>query len=324
MPRVAVITATHNSAAFIEHTVRSVLQQTMADLEYIVVDDGSTDGTQALLQELAAGDARLRLVLRATASGGPTVPKNTALAMVRAPYVCFLDHDDYYAPTRLERLADGLDRQPDWVAAFHDVELVDGALQAQPGSYLKRVGFPARAGSALQAQGQGWYHCGPAFYNFMCLHYGALHTVSVMLAPGRMAAGLLAYRAEFKGCDDTDLWLRVARQGSIGYLDEILSSYRLHGANLSGDTVTMTANAVRVHQDNWQYARTRLAPAELARYRRKIVQYQLDLAYQLSEQRRDREACAVYRQVLRGGTWLAPLQRMARLGLKRALGHGAR
>ncbi len=319
MPRVAVITASYNSAEFIEQTVRSVLQQTLTDFEYIIVDDGSTDGTPDLLRQLAAGDSRLRPVFRSTPSGGPTVPKNLALSLVTAPYVCLLDHDDYYAPDKLQRLADGLDAHPDWVAAFHDVQLVDGALQPHPGTYLSNVDFPARAGAALSPIGGNWYHCGRDFYKFMSLNFAAMHTVSVMLAPGRLLQDPISFKARYRGGDDTDLWLRVAHQGNIGYLDEVLSFYRLHGNNLSGDTVAMTQNAIRLHEDNFRLASDVMTPAELAAYRDKINGYQLDLAYKLGRQRRFREANAICRGLLRSGVVAAPLNQMARLAVKRML-----
>ena len=321
MPRVAVITATYNSAEFIEHTVRSVLQQTLTDFEYIIVDDGSSDGTPELLRRLAAGDSRLRPVFRSTPSGGPTVPKNLALSLVTAPYVSLLDHDDYYAPQKLQRLADGLDAHPDWVAAFHDVQLVDGALQPHAGTYLSNVEFPARAGAAAQPIGDHWYHCGPDFFTFMSLNYAAMHTVSVMLAPGRLRQDPPGFKECYRGCDDTDLWLRVAHQGSIGYLDEVLSYYRLHGNNLSGDQVAMTQNAVRLHEDNFRRAGDVMTADELAAYRDKITSYQLDLAYKLGRQRRYGEASDICRSLLRSGVVVAPLNQLARLTVKRIV-HG--
>lgn len=322
MPRVTVITASYNSAEFIEHTVRSVLQQTLTDFEYIIVDDGSTDGTPDLLRRLAASDPRLRLVFRSTPSGGPTVPKNLALSMVTSPYVCLLDHDDYYAPQRLQRLVQGLDDHPDWVAAFHDVQLVDGALQPHPGTYLSNVDFPARAGTSVSPIGDNWHHCGRDFYKFMSLNFAAMHTVSVMLAPGRLLQDPVSFKARYRGGDDTDLWLRVAHQGNLGYLGEVLSYYRLHGNNLSGDTVAMTRNAIRLHEDNFRLASDVMSPAELVDYRNKITSYQLDLAYKLGRQRRYREANDVCRGLLRSGVVLAPLNQLARLAVKRMLSRG--
>lgn len=320
MPRVTVITATYNGTHYLSAAIESVLAQSLTDFEYIIINDGSTDGTAVLLQDYAARDARIRLVHRASASGGPTVPKNMGLAMASSPYVCFLDHDDYFHPDKLAQLCAGMDAHPEWVGAFHDVQLVEADGKAHSGTYLSNADFKGIAAAHLAPLGQDWYDCGERFYAFMSLRYAAIHTISVILAPGRLLQDPVSFRARFRGSDDTDLWLRVGFQGRLGYLDQVLAFYRQHGANLSSDNVAMTQNAVELHEDNYLRARARLRQPEMAAYRKKILAYRNSLGYGLNRAGRYADARAVYRDMLRAGPSLRALRGIGKSWLLQLLG----
>lgn len=103
MPTVTVVMANYNGARFLEEAVRSVLGQTLADLELIVVDDASGDGSLALLAQLEAKDARLRVLAR-EACGGPGAARNMALAAARGRWIAVVDSDDLIHPERLEQM----------------------------------------------------------------------------------------------------------------------------------------------------------------------------------------------------------------------------
>ncbi|MFE5869514.1 glycosyltransferase family 2 protein [Streptomyces roseifaciens] len=92
--QVGVIVIGFNDAGHIRDAVRSALAQGPAVAEVIAVDDASTDGTAAILDELADGDPRLRVIHRAANSGGCGTPRNDGVRAATAPYVMFLDSDD--------------------------------------------------------------------------------------------------------------------------------------------------------------------------------------------------------------------------------------
>jgi len=91
-----------NSASTLHDSAQSVLDQTFDSLELIVVDDGSTDGTAAVAEELTARDARVRLIGR-TDRGGPARARNTGITAAHGRYLAFCDADDLWLPTKLER-----------------------------------------------------------------------------------------------------------------------------------------------------------------------------------------------------------------------------
>ena len=114
IPRVSVLMAAYNCAAYLDEAIDSVLAQTMPDLELILIDDGSTDQSPAIMARYAEQDARV-LVYRQENQGigGAT---NQALQLARAPYVAILDSDDAMLPERLVMQADYLDQHADIAA----------------------------------------------------------------------------------------------------------------------------------------------------------------------------------------------------------------
>jgi len=101
--KVSVIIPALNAAAFIGSAIRSALAQSLSDLEVIVVDDGSTDATAAIVQGFAAQDARVRLI-RHESPRGVSAARNTAIRAATGDWIALLDADDEFTPIRLERL----------------------------------------------------------------------------------------------------------------------------------------------------------------------------------------------------------------------------
>jgi glycosyltransferase involved in cell wall biosynthesis len=101
--KVSVIVPVYNTGEDLAECVRSVLSQTMDDYEVIFADDGSSDGTEKRLDELAAEDERVR-VIHLPPSGGPGGPRNAGIDAARGDYVYFLDDDDWLGEEALERM----------------------------------------------------------------------------------------------------------------------------------------------------------------------------------------------------------------------------
>ncbi len=102
MPRVSVIIPAYRAEQTIETAVRSVLAQTVREIEAIVVDDGSDDGTANLLNAIANEDARVRIVTLAQ-NGGAANARNAGAKTANAPWLAFLDSDDLWEPDKLEK-----------------------------------------------------------------------------------------------------------------------------------------------------------------------------------------------------------------------------
>lgn len=100
MPRVSVIIPTLNRVHVLPRAIRSALAQTVTDLEVLVVDDGSTDGTEDVVEALS--EPRVRLVCHESRRGAPAA-RNTGIEHARGEYLAFLDSDDEWLPRKLER-----------------------------------------------------------------------------------------------------------------------------------------------------------------------------------------------------------------------------
>jgi glycosyltransferase involved in cell wall biosynthesis len=148
----------HNAAAYVETAVRSILEQSYRNLELVVVDDASTDGTPNILEELERRDARLRTILK-TGNDGTYVSKNVGLFQARGAYVALQDADDWSHPDRLAKSVAVLEARPevvglttDWLRMTSDGEAVVKAggqnahvccisLVFRREPVLRRVGF---------------------------------------------------------------------------------------------------------------------------------------------------------------------------------------
>lgn len=123
-PVVTVAIAAYNAAQFIAAAMASALEQTLADIEVVVVDDCSSDDTVGVTQAIADRDERVR-VIRLADNGGPAAARNAALQMARGHWFAVLDSDDLYAPDRLGSLvaaadAGGADIVADNLLVFAD------------------------------------------------------------------------------------------------------------------------------------------------------------------------------------------------------------
>ncbi|MFA5951570.1 MAG: glycosyltransferase [Hyphomicrobium sp.] len=156
-PRVSIIVPAFNSAACITACIRSGLEQTERNIEVIVVDDGSSDGTQGVIEALAAADGRIR-PFRHSENQGPGAARNTAIGFARGRWLALLDADDAFRPHRLEALckraeqsncdllADNLELQDaitnrslglafphHWMAGEQELSLAEFLRRDQPG-----------------------------------------------------------------------------------------------------------------------------------------------------------------------------------------------
>ena len=122
-PAVSVVTAFLNAEPFLVEAINSVLSQSCRDLELILVDDGSTDGSRAIAERCAAGDPRVRVVAHpGNVNRGLSASRNRGIAEARAARIAFIDADDRWPPTKLAEQLAIMDRHP-------EVSLLAGAAR---------------------------------------------------------------------------------------------------------------------------------------------------------------------------------------------------
>jgi glycosyltransferase involved in cell wall biosynthesis len=218
-PRFSIVIPTFDSEAFLSETLQSLAAQTHRDFEVILVDDGSRDGTL----DLARADMR-RLGLPGTAvprpaglAKGVASCRNAGIALSRGSWIAFLDSDDLFAPTKLERMADVIASQHLGASCraichpFARFSDVDGS----PLSEIGRLppGPPRRLLASLLTEGN-WF------------------ATSAMLIERSLLEELGGFDVELFGVEDWWLVLQICARSPWAYVDEALTSLRIRERSL--------------------------------------------------------------------------------------------
>lgn len=203
---VSVIVPAWNAAPWIESTLRSALDQSYPDLEILVADDGSTDGTLDLLPRLASADSRLRL-LPGPHCGHPGVVRNRALAASRGAFIALLDADDLWVATKLEDQLAALRSRP------HADLCVTSARFVAPGEPLPWLSRPLAPESATPALRPPEADSETAFASLLTRRR-TIHTSSVLLTRSLLQRiGPFSEDPRLRSGQDDDFIFRAWRHG---------------------------------------------------------------------------------------------------------------
>ncbi|HEX9953716.1 MAG TPA: glycosyltransferase family A protein [Allosphingosinicella sp.] len=198
IPAVSVILPVHNGIPYVEESARSILAQSFTNLELVIGDDGSSDGTSEVVRRIAAEDERVR-ILRRDSPSGLAASANWVVSETRAPLVAVAHADDRAYPDRLSRQVAVLSADP----TIHLVgTLWDGVdeegRKVRPGDFwrlLRRSPFAPFSHSSIMFRRSAFDHVG-------------------------------GYRSEAEYWEDLDLYFRVAEHGRIVVIPEVLSTVR--------------------------------------------------------------------------------------------------
>lgn len=219
----------YNAAQYIEAAVQSVLQQTFPNWELLVVNDGSTDNTPAIVEAYCKSDERIKLINQANAKIGAA--RNTAIAAAQGEWIAFLDADDLWVPDKLEKQILLSKAQPSVDVIFtqgwsfygtdlHNLELYDAITGLYPPNEMYRLLYQRNYIPVLSV----------------------LAKRSMVLAIGPQERNML-----YLSCEDYDYWLRMAKAGASFYgMEERLFYYRKHQASITADRLFMDKAAFMV------------------------------------------------------------------------------
>ena len=216
LPRVSVIMPAYNARAFVAESIHSVLNQDYPNIELILVDDGSNDGTPEFAEQL---DRRVRVLRQKNA--GPAAARNRGLAAATGEFMAFLDADDVWLPRKVSLQVEYLQTHPE-VGVVFGGELrwyaqADGSFAAPPTPL--RQDEPLR----LVAQHSGW------IYTELLLD-SVIHIITAMVRR-TVVETVGGLDESLRVGEDYDFWLRVSRQYRIDELDRSLAYYRKHASS---------------------------------------------------------------------------------------------
>lgn len=238
LPLVTVIIPAYNYGHFVSETLASVHAQTYQNWECIVVDDGSTDDTSAVLSKFSRNESRVKIIRQE--NKGLAEARNTGIAHSTGEYLQFLDADDLLEPKKLERQIEFLERHKDVDIVYADVRyfrtgnreelLFSQALENAPWV----VPLSAKGKDVLMSLLRN---------NFMVVS-SALLRRSVVTDVGLFDGGV-------KGVEDWDYWLRCAigdKQFHFQDTEDGRTLIRIHPNSMSTDARLMLRSALRMHQ----------------------------------------------------------------------------
>ena len=209
MTSISAVIPVRDGADFVADAIRSVLDQTAPPLECLVIDDGSTDATPEVVRSFGTQVAYV-----CQSHGGVSAARNHGARRARGELVAFLDHDDVWLPTKLERQVEALAERPGAVMGLCAVEVVDaggrmiGSKRLRPRTDLLTGMMTFDGTETVSSSSTG------------------LARRDWLLASG-------GFDPELSMSADWDLLLRAALDGGVAYVDEPLVRYRVHDSNMS-------------------------------------------------------------------------------------------
>ena len=261
MPTVSVIIHTYNNEKFIAETVESVLNQTYKDYEIIVVDDGSADGTRDALVPYMQ-----KIRYHYKENGGIASAKNAGISLSETEFVAFLDHDDLWAPDKLQLQMEHFNENP-------QIGLV----------YAKYTSF--RDGKELRTKPEKGY----SGWIFKELLSKSFIQTSTVVVKRECLDAVGPYDETFSLGDEYDMFLRIARKFQCGFVDKGLTRYRVHDTNASNNDFLFDNENLGVYKKIYNNF-TDLDGVEKKILRKRIARYSMKVAEGLYRQGKQEES----------------------------------
>ncbi len=208
-----VLTPAYNRAGFIGEAVESVLNQSYGNIEYIVVDDGSSDGTFEILQEYEAAGKLTLLTHENHSNRGQSAALNVGLRAAKGTYVTILDSDDMLHPEKLSKQVDFLEKHPEFAMVYGQAMAISG-----DGREL----FPIPDDS----------HSEPGDPNRLLLNF-YMPSPGVAMVRKSIFDRVGFFDEAFRAAQDHDMALRIAEVGPFAFLKGTVFFYRKHGDSIS-------------------------------------------------------------------------------------------
>ncbi len=212
-PLVTVGIPLYNHENYIRQCVESVLDQSYKNIQVIVIDDGSSDSSFAVLQELATERCDERLEISSRENRGMCNTLNEIAVAARGKYISMLGSDDYWMPNKIADQVEYLECRPEYVLVHSGSIKVDSE-----GREIKKLDYSKK-------ENTGW------LFEAMIYRRGGINTPSHLYRTS-VYEKIGYYDPQFT-FEDADFWLRLTKDFDVGYIDKDHTFYRWHGQNLS-------------------------------------------------------------------------------------------
>ena len=205
-PEISICIPTFNRKEYLKETLSSIFAQTYSDYEIVIVDDGSTDGTEQMLKESC-----YKVRYHWQENRGDATARNKLIELARGRYITFIDSDDLLMPDAVERMVEVFKREPDDVVVYGNYISID-----EYGNEIKRSKRKLYSGYITQY----------LFRNIL------IHSCGSMF-PKRVLDRMGGFDSNLRVCSDYELWLRLSLKYRFIALSEPTFKRRRHSGNLS-------------------------------------------------------------------------------------------
>jgi glycosyltransferase involved in cell wall biosynthesis len=241
-PAISCLLPVYNSEKYLKESIQSILEQTVWNFELIVINDGSTDSSLAIIEEMRLYDDRIKVINQE--NKGIVAALNRGLAASRALFIARMDGDDIAAPDRFKIQYEFLRRNPDVVVVGGLARGID-SLGHQ--SYSASTGNRHRVTKLL---------CFPPKV------VTVVHPLAMLRAEAIKSIG--GYSARFPHAEDYDMLMRISEVGRIAHVEEVILDYRLHGNNVSIAKLALQERSAALAEiDNVTAARSKVGKRNL-------------------------------------------------------------
>jgi GT2 family glycosyltransferase len=235
MPKITVVIPVYNAMTYLPKTLHSVLQQTFTDYEVLIINDGSTDSMASWISSI--DDPRVRLIFQK--NQGLAGARNTGIAHARGDYIAFLDADDLWEPTKLEKQVQCFQAYPHAGVVYTWTLLVN------------EDGEPTGRMFASDAEGNVWQQL---------LETDVISSGSCALVRRDCFGKVGGFDRTLTSAEDLDMWLRIATHYHFAVVKEPLTRYLQHSSSMSKNRQRMFQNLRRVVEKAFQAAPIEMLP----------------------------------------------------------------
>lgn len=278
-PLVSVIVPAFNCQLYLCEALVSLCNQTVEDVEIIVVDDGSTDGTGDIATAYAKLDSRVRVIRRQIPSGRPACARNEGLRIASGEYIALLDADDISMPMRLASCIAAMLETGSHFAFADYRQLHQDTGKLADHTVLETTNFLERAASYLRRSSDDVYLCSTRFPAFL-LTGTPVNTPTVVFKRELLGCETIWFDESLVCSEDVDLWFRLAKHTSLVFVNQVHSLNRRHSASLTASNQFSTqVDAISVRRAHLTRLRDTLSPHELNAANIAVAHLHSDLAY---------------------------------------------
>lgn len=224
-PDISIVMPCYNASAYLGKALRSVLDQEGPSREVLLVDDGSTDDPESIVRGLS--DPRISF-RRIPPSGGPSRPRNLAMAEARGRYVCFFDADDVMLPGKLAAQVAAMDAAPRLAMTFTNFHVMDQVGKVTNPDFL--AGY--RTFANLRRLVPEHQTSLPREACYLALLRANFIGTSSVVVRREVLDDIGGFDETLASSEDIDMWLRIARSHDCGYVDIVGHGYRHHPASV--------------------------------------------------------------------------------------------